>query len=172
MKILILPVAAVSTLALLAACGETSEQRMGTGAAGGAVTGAVVGGPVGAVVGAGVGAVAGANREEIDDTTDKATHAAKEKISEATDGKSDQQPMAPSASRTGALTNADVRAAQTALSNMGLYDGRIDGIYGSRTIQAVSEFQARNNLPRTGALTQRTRELLQQQASRSTATNR
>lgn len=55
----------ISTLALitaaalaLAACGNTTEQRIG-GAAVGAGTGAVVAGPVGAVVGGAAGAVTG-----------------------------------------------------------------------------------------------------------------
>lgn len=43
---------------LLAACGNTVEQRIG-GAAVGAGTGAVVAGPVGAVVGGAAGAVSG-----------------------------------------------------------------------------------------------------------------
>lgn len=53
----------ISTLALLAgsafalaACGNTTEQRIG-GAAVGAGTGAVVAGPVGAVVGGAAGAI-------------------------------------------------------------------------------------------------------------------
>jgi hypothetical protein len=47
---------------LLAACGETTEERAATGGLGGAAAGAVVGGPVGAVVGGAAGAGTGARR--------------------------------------------------------------------------------------------------------------
>jgi len=155
------------SVAALAACGETSEQRTTTGAVGGGVAGAVVGGPVGAVVGAGVGAVAGANREKIDEGTDKAADATKEKVAEASD-KIDakmEKTTARSADRVAGPTNVQVKNAQVALQDIGLYDGKIDGIYGRRTIKAVAEFQAKNDLPRTGTLTERTRDKLQQVAS-------
>ena len=46
---------------LLAACGQTMEQRAATGALGGAVAGQVIGGNTGSTVaGAAIGAVAGA----------------------------------------------------------------------------------------------------------------
>lgn len=48
----------VAVAVTLAACGNTTEQRIG-GAAVGAGTGAAVAGPVGAVVGGATGAVAG-----------------------------------------------------------------------------------------------------------------
>jgi peptidoglycan hydrolase-like protein with peptidoglycan-binding domain len=160
------PVVTVSALALLAACGETSEQRTGTGAAGGAVAGAVVGGPVGAVVGAGVGAVAGANRDKVDEGTDKAADATKEKVAETSD-KIDAKmhhSRATNADRSG-LSNDQVKHAQTKLKDMGLYDGPIDGIYGRKTTKAVSDFQGKNDLPKTGALNKQTQAKLQQQAS-------
>ncbi len=168
------PVVTLSSLALLAACGETSTQRTGTGAAGGAVAGAVVGGPVGAVVGGGVGAVAGANRDKIDQGTDKAADATKEKVAETSDkieGKR-QATSARSADRTAgpALSNAEVKDAQTVLKNIGLYDGSIDGIYGPRTRKAVGDFQAQNDLPKSGRLDAPTREKLQQQASAPSGT--
>lgn len=167
------PVVTLSSLALLAACGETSTQRTGTGAAGGALAGAVVGGPVGAVVGGGVGAVAGANRDKIDQGTDKAADATKEKVAEASDkieGKR-QATAARSADRTAgpALSKPEVKDAQTVLKNMGLYDGAIDGIYGAKTRRAVSDFQAQNDLPKTGTLNAPTREKLQQHASAAPA---
>jgi Putative peptidoglycan binding domain/YMGG-like Gly-zipper len=161
------PLVGVSVIAL-AACGETSAQRTGTGAAGGAVAGAVVGGPVGAVVGAGVGAVAGANRDKIDDKTDKAADATKEKVAEASDkieAKMDDKDTARSADRVAGPTNAQVKDAQVALKDAGLYDGRIDGIYGKKTIKAVAAFQAKNDLPRTGTLTESTQAKLKQVAS-------
>lgn len=163
MQKLIIPIV---SLAVLAACGETTTQRTTTGATGGAVAGAVVGGPVGAVVGAGVGAVAGANREKIDEGTDKATDATKEKVAEATDSnKSDaKSTRMRSADRTGP-TNAQVERAQTALRKIELYDGKVDGIYGPQTIKAVRQFQSVHGLAQTGTLNGKTREELQQQAS-------
>lgn len=166
-----IPLVGVSAIALTA-CGETTAQRTGTGAAGGAVAGAVVGGPVGAVVGAGVGAAAGANREKIDETTDQAADATKEEVAEASDKIEDKmegdgagKDRMRSADRVPGPTNADVRDAQVALKDLGLYDGAIDGIYGKKTIRAVNSFQANNDLPRTGTLTERTQTKLQQVAS-------
>ena len=49
---------------LLAACGDTTEQRAASGGLGGAAAGAVVGGPVGAVVGGAAGAAGGATMDE------------------------------------------------------------------------------------------------------------
>jgi Putative peptidoglycan binding domain len=161
------PLVGVSVIAL-AACGETTAQRTGTGAVGGGVAGAVVGGPVGAVVGAGIGAAAGANREKIDEKTGQATDATKEKVAEASDkieARMNEKDTARSADRVAGPTNAQVKDAQVALRDAGLYDGRIDGIYGKKTIKAVAAFQAKNDLPRTGTLTERTRTKLQQVAS-------
>mgnify|MGYP003576612902 CR=1 FL=1 len=51
----------LGVVALLAACGQTMEQRAATGALGGAVAGQVIGGDTGSTVaGAAIGAVAGA----------------------------------------------------------------------------------------------------------------
>ena len=51
----------IGVVALLAACGQTMEQRAATGALGGAVAGQAIGGNTGATVAGGViGAVAGA----------------------------------------------------------------------------------------------------------------
>jgi hypothetical protein len=54
----LLPVAAVGLT--LAACGTTTEERVATGALGGAAAGAVLDGGTGAVVGGVAGAAAGA----------------------------------------------------------------------------------------------------------------
>lgn len=48
----------------IAACGDSSEDRIATGGLGGATAGALVGGPVGAIVGGGVGAAGGAALDE------------------------------------------------------------------------------------------------------------
>lgn len=51
----------IGVVTLLAACGQTMEQRAATGALGGAAAGQVLGGDTGATVaGAAIGAVAGA----------------------------------------------------------------------------------------------------------------
>lgn len=55
---------------LAAACGNTMEEKAGSGALGGAAAGAVVGGPVGAVVGGAAGAAGGAVTEKIEDNRD------------------------------------------------------------------------------------------------------
>jgi outer membrane lipoprotein SlyB len=172
MRSWILPVVTVSSLALLAACGETTAQRTTTGAVGGGAAGAVVGGPVGAVVGAGVGAVAGANREKVDKGTNEATQATKKEVAEASDkmqSKMDETHVT-SADRMNksSLTNDQVRTAQTQLRDVGLYDGKIHGIYGRKTVKAVSAFQAKNDLAKTGTLNAQTREKLEQQASAGT----
>ncbi len=50
--------AALASLLVLAACGETTEQRAATGALGGAAVGTAIGGPIaGAAVGGRVGAL-------------------------------------------------------------------------------------------------------------------
>ena len=56
----LIAMAAVASLALLAACGETRTTRVITGAAGGAVAGEVLADEP--LIGAGVGAAAGALR--------------------------------------------------------------------------------------------------------------
>ena len=61
MKTMIKLAPVIAVLALLAACGQTMEQRAATGALGGAVAGQVIGGNTGSTVaGAAIGAVAGA----------------------------------------------------------------------------------------------------------------
>lgn len=66
---LALAAAPLAAFLLLAACGDTTEQRAATGGLGGAAAGAAVGGPAGAVVGGAAGAGAGAVLDEgVDDT--------------------------------------------------------------------------------------------------------
>lgn len=171
-------------LALLgvAGCGETQGQRAATGAGGGAIAGAVVGGPVGALAGAGIGAAGGAYREELqqrsDDAVDRASRndrqpeeartsdggdrdAVRQQSAARGDTAGDRPWAQDGAAEAAALTNEEVREAQTALRELGFYDGRIDGLYGRRTIAAVGEFQAQQqDLPRTLALDDATRERL------------
>ena len=163
------------TLAVLAAgCGETRTQKAATGGVGGAAVGAVAGGPVGALIGAGVGAAGGAYREEGDAAVDRVADRAQAEIGGETRPQAGsgtaQQPMEH---RSGALrapasdlTNEQVRKAQTSLKDMGLYDGRIDGLYGPRTIRAVRQFQERQDLRQTGALDEKTRQELEVAATK------
>jgi hypothetical protein len=60
-------ISVLATSLLIAACGDTSDDRMNTGGLGGAAVGALVGGPVGAIVGGGVGLAGGAALDESAD---------------------------------------------------------------------------------------------------------
>lgn len=169
-------------IALLStACGQSQLQRAGTGAAGGALAGGLIAGPFGALAGAGIGAAGGAYRETVDETVDEQTENLAEAVltddrdRSAAASRRDMSAAAP-ADRTSreraavedGLTNREVREAQTTLRDLGLYEGAVDGIYGPRTISAVGDFQAQQNLPRTGALTDRTKRQLR---ARSAAAN-
>ena len=43
-------------------------------------------------------------------------------------------------------TGEEVKQIQTKLKNWGYYKGNIDGIYGSKTVKAVKDFQNKNGL--------------------------
>jgi len=49
-----------------------------------------------------------------------------------------------------------IKQAQHALKNEGLYKGKIDGNWGSKSRQALMQFEKRNNLPATGKLDSKT----------------
>src|SRR5579883_2267049 len=70
-------------------------------------------------------------------------------------------PADRSGAGAGGPTNQQVREAQQKLKDLGLYQGRVDGLYGRQTIAAVDKFQSDNNLPRTGALNDETQQRLQ-----------
>ena len=53
-------------------------------------------------------------------------------------------------------TGEEVRKIQTKLKNWGYYKGNIDGIYGSKTMQAVKNFQKKNGLTADGIAGERT----------------
>jgi len=53
-----------------------------------------------------------------------------------------------------------LKAAQLKLRDLGLYDGSIDGIFGTRSRKGLKVYQADNGLPANGKLTQATVELL------------
>lgn len=54
---------------------------------------------------------------------------------------------------TPAIGNQDIADLQEKLKAMGFFDGIVDGYYGPRTADAIRDFEARFNLPRTGAAT-------------------
>lgn len=51
------------------------------------------------------------------------------------------------------VTNAALKAAQTVLQSLGLYDGKIDGFYGPATAEGLRAFELRNGYTPRGALT-------------------
>jgi hypothetical protein len=56
----------------------------------------------------------------------------------------------------GRLDRAEVMRLQRALAERGLYKGKIDGIWGGKTTQALLDYQSINNLPLTGSLSAET----------------
>ncbi|WP_417580320.1 peptidoglycan-binding protein [Pelagibacterium sp.] len=52
-----------------------------------------------------------------------------------------------------AIGNQDIADLQEKLKALGFFDGAVDGYYGPRTADAIRDFEARFNLPRTGAAT-------------------
>jgi len=51
-----------------------------------------------------------------------------------------------------ALTSSQTRTVQTKLKNWGYYTGKVDGIYGNQTRQAVRKFQQKNKLTVDGVV--------------------
>jgi peptidoglycan hydrolase-like protein with peptidoglycan-binding domain len=154
-------IAVVSLAALglaLAACGNTDEKRAATGGLAGAGTGLLVGGPVGAVVGAAAGGLGGAALDEGADT--KAERAVSD-IKNDHGASSDITEGSGASSRSSAKAKtADVRRAQEALKERGLYTAEVDGRMGPKTKQALREFQRREGLPQTATLDSRTMQRL------------
>src|SRR5262249_25558872 len=62
----------------------------------------------------------------------------------------------------------DVRRAQTALAQQGYYRGRIDGLAGPQTRDAVAQYQRRNGMPVSGALDGATMARLDSQLATTT----
>ncbi len=52
------------------------------------------------------------------------------------------------------VTSQDIMTAQRLLTGLGYYSGPVDGLQGPATQAAVRRFQARQNLPQTGVVTQ------------------
>lgn len=55
-------------------------------------------------------------------------------------------------SQTTVGDEAQVREIQDRLKRLGLYDGNVDGLYGGKTLEAVSKFQDEHRLEHTGIL--------------------
>jgi osmotically inducible lipoprotein OsmB len=177
---ILLPAAA--TALLLAGCGTSTVDRTGSGAGIGAGTGAVigalaggVGAPVGAAIGAGVGGATGAVTKPS--TVDLGTPLW-ERTGENQSGSAARQntmasttTSAPSAppSRRGQETSSaaassvpsqvgegTIKAVQTELQTAGLYKGRVDGIMGPKTRDAIKQYQTQAGLQQSGRLDQPT----------------
>jgi hypothetical protein len=52
----------------------------------------------------------------------------------------------------GVLPDLNVRAAQLYLTYHGFHPGPVDGVAGKKTLSALAQFQARNNMPQTNAV--------------------
>ena len=59
-----------------------------------------------------------------------------------------------------AQLGSEVRQIQEKLKRWGYYDGDVDGIFGSKTLQAVKDFQKKNGLTVDGYVGAETTELL------------
>lgn len=148
-------IAACGAVLLLAACGSDTSQRASTGALTGAGVGALVGGPIGAAVGLGVGGAAGwATPEGADQVAANAIHkehaAGQTALNDAGLGPSQQQ------------SSEAIKTGQAELKREGYYGGNIDGIAGSQTRKATSDFQKDAGLQQTAQLDAATMDALRQ----------
>ncbi|MGE5476307.1 MAG: peptidoglycan-binding domain-containing protein [Bacteroidales bacterium] len=137
----------------LSGCGSTREESAATGGLGGAAIGALAGGPIGAAIGLGAGAAAGTGVEIGQER-----------------GVIPPEPGDQAAARTAG--DPDLRHAQMALRDEGLYDGPIDGVNGPRTRHALSQYQRRTGLPQTARLDNATRDSLQSEVAALPEENR
>jgi peptidoglycan hydrolase-like protein with peptidoglycan-binding domain len=159
---LVLAPTALAVGLLLAGCGSNTEQRSSTGALTGIGVGAVVGGPVGAVVGGVVGGIGGAAAPEgADQLADSAIH--KEKT--ASQNALNKAGLGPNAS------SPRVEDAQRELQREGLYHGKIDGIAGPDTRQAITAFQQREGLRQTSRLDDETMDRLDAAGTEATGSS-
>lgn len=140
----------LSALVLLGGCGSNVEQSAASGGLGGAAIGAAAGGPIGAAIGLGAGAVAGTGVEVGQERG----------VLPPEPGDRHQ-----TGTNTASAGSADMRHAQLALREHGLYDGPVDGINGPRTRHALSEYQRRQGLPQTARLDGPTRESLRDEVA-------
>ena len=68
-------------------------------------------------------------------------------------------------------TGEEVRTIQTKLKRWGYYDGQVDGIFGSKTRQAVIKFQQKNGLTADGIVGNNTLQALGMPVSGSSGSN-
>jgi peptidoglycan hydrolase-like protein with peptidoglycan-binding domain len=156
MRIAVLSLAALGLA--LAACGNTDEKRAASGGLAGAGTGLLVGGPVGAAVGAAAGGLGGA---ALDEGAEKKAERAVSDIKNGDRASPDMTAGSGASSPSSAKAKtADVRRAQEALKERGLYTAEVDGRMGPKTKQALREFQRREGLPETATLDNRTMQRL------------
>jgi len=153
-----LSIAAFGLPLLLAACGDTTEDRAvsgaGIGAAGGAIIGAVTGiGPVGgALIGGAVGATAGA-------VTDPSQVNLGKPVWRSSSGGTSGGTQTASAYDEGTVRNI-----QAGLQRLGYDPGPADGHYGPQTEAAIRRFQQDNGLPIDGQPSVATWQQIQQRA--------
>lgn len=147
-------IAALSVPLLLAACGDTTEDRAlsgaGIGAASGAVIGAVTGiGPgAGALIGGAVGATAGA-------VTDS---------SQVNLGKPVWRNSSGGGPGGSAYDEGTVRNIQAGLQRLGYDPGPADGRFGPQTESAIRRFQQDSGMPIDGQPTAALWQQIQQRA--------
>jgi peptidoglycan hydrolase-like protein with peptidoglycan-binding domain len=79
-----------------------------------------------------------------------------------------QSPSDASATPT-AASNEDMTEVQSKLASAGLYHGKVDGVNGAETKQALLQFQKKNGLEPTGQLDQQTQEKLGMSGSSSSS---
>ena len=138
---------------LLAACGNTPEDRgitgAGLGAAGGAILGAVTGLTVleGALIGTGVGGITGL-------LTDKDTLDIGDPIWERWFGGSSSGSASNTASYSAPASSPQVAETQTNLIRLGYDPGPVDGLMGPRTRAALQEYQRDHGFSADGRLSQ------------------
>lgn len=69
-------------------------------------------------------------------------------------------------------SGADVKTLQQKLKNWGYYSGKVDGIFGSQTVDAVKKFQKKNNLTADGIVGAKTLSALGMTLSSSSSTSK
>ena len=146
---------------LTASCGSNDTQRAATGGLTGVGAGALIGGPVGAVVGGVVGAAGGTAMPEGADTMAEQALNKEHSSGQAALNHVGLGPSAAAASGSSeppgqAASSTQVKEAQRELKSQGLYHGKIDGIAGAQTKQAVTAFQQHEGLQQTATLDRET----------------
>lgn len=140
MRVMAVALAAVGLA--LSGCGSTPEDRgisgAGIGASAGAILGAVTGLTVlqGAVIGAVAGGLTGAATSK--DTINMGEPVWRRRSAANATGEASAAPAEPAAT---AAPKDDVRIIQTGLNALGYEPGRVDGVAGLRTREAIRAYQ-------------------------------